>query len=85
MLFRSMFSSYEAFALLAALIVLEHGIPQAKVVSILQRVRSDLYQGALPSRSGTLPDEDANLLSPPDQAAKLLTPPRLNRLAKRSI
>jgi hypothetical protein len=37
-----MFSSYEAFALLAALIVLEHGIPQAKVVSILQEVRSDL-------------------------------------------
>jgi hypothetical protein len=40
-----MFSSYEAFALMAALIVLEHGIPQAKVVSILQEVRSDL-QGA---------------------------------------
>ena len=37
-----MFSGYEAFALLAALIVLEYGIPQAKVVSILQDVRSDL-------------------------------------------
>ena len=37
-----MFSGYEAFALMAALIVLEHGIPQAKVVSILQAVRSDL-------------------------------------------
>jgi hypothetical protein len=36
-----MFSGYEAFALLAALIVLEHGIPQAKVVSILQEIRSD--------------------------------------------
>ena len=36
------FSSYEAFALLAALILLGHGIPQAKVVSILQEVRSDL-------------------------------------------
>jgi hypothetical protein len=36
-----MFSAYEAFALLAALIVLEHGIPQAKVVSILQEIRSD--------------------------------------------
>ena len=36
-----MFNSYEAFALLAALIVLEHGIPQAKVVSILQEIRSD--------------------------------------------
>ena len=37
-----MFSNYEAFAVLAALIVLEHGIPQAKVVSILRAVRSDL-------------------------------------------
>jgi hypothetical protein len=37
-----MFSAYEAFALLAALILLGHGIPQAKVVSILQDVRSDL-------------------------------------------
>jgi hypothetical protein len=36
-----MFNSYEAFALLAALIVLEHGIPQTKVVSILQEIRSD--------------------------------------------
>jgi hypothetical protein len=37
-----MFSGYEAFAIMAALIVLEYGIPQAKVVSILQDVRSDL-------------------------------------------
>jgi hypothetical protein len=37
-----MFSGYEAFALLAALTVLEHGIPQATVVSILRQVRSDL-------------------------------------------
>jgi hypothetical protein len=36
-----MFSGYEAFALLAALIILGHGIPQAKVVSILQEIRSD--------------------------------------------
>ena len=36
-----MFSGYEAFALLAALVVLEHGIPQAKVVSILREIRSD--------------------------------------------
>jgi hypothetical protein len=36
-----MFSDYEAFALMAALIVLEHGIPQAKVVSILREIRSD--------------------------------------------
>ncbi len=37
-----MFSGYEAFALMAALIVLEHGVPQAKVVSILQEIRPDL-------------------------------------------
>jgi hypothetical protein len=37
-----MFSAYEGFALLAALILLGHGIPQAKVVSILREVRSDL-------------------------------------------
>jgi hypothetical protein len=36
-----MFTGYEAFALLAALIVLEHGLPQAKVVSILQEIRSN--------------------------------------------
>ncbi len=37
-----MFSGYEAFAVMAALIVLQHGVPQAKVVSILQELRSDL-------------------------------------------
>jgi hypothetical protein len=37
-----MFSSYEAFALLAAIMMLEHGIPQATVVSILREVRGDL-------------------------------------------
>ncbi len=37
-----MFSGYEAFALMTALMVLEHGIPQAKVVSILKEIRSDL-------------------------------------------
>jgi hypothetical protein len=36
-----MFNGYEAFAVMAALIVLEHGIPQAKVVSIMQQVRPD--------------------------------------------
>ena len=36
-----MFTGYEVFAVMAALIVLGHGIPQAKVVSILQEVRSD--------------------------------------------
>src|SRR6516165_2199928 len=36
-----LFNGYEAFAVMAALIVLEHGIPQAKVVSIMQEVRPD--------------------------------------------
>ena len=36
-----MFSDYEAFALMAAVVVLEHGIPQAKVVSILREIRPD--------------------------------------------
>jgi hypothetical protein len=37
-----LFTGYEVFAVLAAIILLEHGIPQAKVVSILQQVRPDL-------------------------------------------
>jgi len=37
-----MFSAYEAFALLTGLLMLEHGIPQATVVSILRQLRSDL-------------------------------------------
>jgi len=37
-----LFTAYEVFAVMAAVIVLEHGIPQAKVVSILQDLRSDL-------------------------------------------
>ena len=37
-----MFSDYEAFALLAALLLLEHGIPQAKVVWIMRQIRTDL-------------------------------------------
>ncbi len=37
-----MFSAYEAFALFTGLLMLEHGIPQATVVSILRQLRSDL-------------------------------------------
>jgi hypothetical protein len=37
-----MFSGYEAFALLVAIMLLEHGIRQAAVVSILRQVRGDL-------------------------------------------
>ena len=36
-----LFTDYEVFAVMAAIILLEHGIPQAKVVGILQQVRSD--------------------------------------------
>ena len=34
-----MFSAYEAFALLAAVILLEHGLPQARVVRVMRLVR----------------------------------------------
>lgn len=37
-----MFTAYEAFALLLATMLLEHGIPQAAVVSVLRQVRRDL-------------------------------------------
>lgn len=37
-----MFSGYEAFAVLAGLILLRHSIPQGAVVSILRQVRPDL-------------------------------------------
>jgi hypothetical protein len=37
-----MFTGYEAFAVLAGLLLLEHGIPQATVVNILRQIRSDL-------------------------------------------
>jgi hypothetical protein len=37
-----MFSTYEAFALLAGLMMLEHGMPQANVVRVLRQVRLDL-------------------------------------------
>ena len=36
------FTGYEGFALLTGLIMLEHGIPQLTVVSILRQLRSDL-------------------------------------------
>ena len=34
-----MFTAYQAFALLAAVILLEHGLPQASVVRVMRRVR----------------------------------------------
>jgi hypothetical protein len=37
-----MFSAYDAFALLAAIILLEHGFPQATVVRVMRHVRGQL-------------------------------------------
>ena len=37
-----LYTDYEVFAVLAAIILLRHGIPQGKVVGVLQQVRSDL-------------------------------------------
>ena len=34
-----MFTGYQAFALLAAVVLLEHGLPQASVVRVMRRVR----------------------------------------------
>lgn len=36
-----MFSGYEAFALLAAIMLLEHGLPQQTVVRVMRQVRPD--------------------------------------------
>jgi hypothetical protein len=36
-----MFSGYEAFALLAAIMLLEHGLPQAGVVKVMRQVRRE--------------------------------------------
>ena len=55
-----MFTGYEAFALLAALIVLEHGLPQAKVVSILQEIRSNFEAAHL----DTLQKDPKELFNP---------------------
>jgi hypothetical protein len=57
-----MFSNYEAFALLAGLRLLEHGIPQAAVVIVLRRLRPDLenaYRDTLKKNSKSLFDPAA--------------------------
>ena len=61
-----MFTDYEVFAVMAAVIVLEHGIPQAKVVGILQEVRSD-FEAA---HRDTL-QMDPNVLFDPQAVRKL--------------
>ncbi len=37
-----LFTSYEAFALLAAIMLLEHGLPQSTVVKLMRQIRSEL-------------------------------------------
>jgi len=37
--FEVMFTGYEAFALLAAIMLLEHGLPQSRAVAVMRRVR----------------------------------------------
>jgi len=37
-----MFSGYEAFALLAAVMLLEHGIPQTRVIRVMRQIRRQL-------------------------------------------
>jgi hypothetical protein len=56
-----MFTEFEVFAVLAALLLLKHGIPQAKVVSILREVRPELeaaHQEILNRDPKELFDED---------------------------
>jgi hypothetical protein len=61
-----LFTGYEVFAVMVGLIVLEHGIPQAKVVSILQELRSD-FEAA---HRNTL-QMDPNVLFDPEAVQKL--------------
>jgi hypothetical protein len=57
-----MFTAFEVFAVLAALLLLKHGVPQAKVVSILREVRPDLqaaHDEILKKNAKALFDEQA--------------------------
>jgi hypothetical protein len=58
------FSGYEAFALLAATMLLEHGLPQAAAVKVMRQVRARLeaaHAHTLKKDSATLFDEQAIL------------------------
>jgi hypothetical protein len=58
------FSGYEAFALLAATMLLEHGLPQAAVVKVMRQVRARLeaaHSQTLKKDRATLFDEQAIL------------------------
>ena len=57
-----MFSGYEAFALLAAIMLLEHGLPQVGVVKMMRQVRRSLeiaYAQTLEQDPVALFDEEA--------------------------
>ena len=59
-----MFSAYEAFALLAGVMLLEHGLPQARVVKVMRLVRPSFeraHSDILKKYSATLFDKDAIL------------------------
>jgi hypothetical protein len=59
-----MFSAYEAFALLAAVILLEHGLPQARVVRVMRLVRQPFeiaHAAILKKDPSTLFDQTAIL------------------------
>ena len=59
-----MFSGYEAFALSAGIMLLEHRIPQASVVRVMRRVRGSLetaYSQILKQDPAVLFDEQAIL------------------------
>jgi hypothetical protein len=55
-----MFSRYEAFALLAAVMLLEHGLPQASVVKVMRQVRRRLEA----AHAQTLKKDPAQLFDP---------------------
>jgi hypothetical protein len=57
-----MFSAYEAFALLAAIMLLEHGFPQLSVVKVMRQVRGKFeaaHAQTLKKDPGTLFDQKA--------------------------
>jgi hypothetical protein len=59
-----MFSGYEAFALLAAITLLEHGLPQASAVRVIRQIRRKfeaLHAEILKKDPATLFDEQAIL------------------------
>jgi hypothetical protein len=64
-----MFSGYEAFALLAAILLLEHGFPQAGVVRIMREVRPDLQ-----AAYGETLRKDASKLFDPEAVRAMARP-----------